>query len=84
MSSDIEDRLAKCFQLALPSVPPTAVRSASIDTVPAWDSLGTVILMSLVEEEFSIALSSEASEAFVSFQHVLDLVKRHDDASTAS
>jgi acyl carrier protein len=79
----LEQRLAKCFALALPNLDEQAVRRASTSSVAAWDSLTTVNLVSLVEEEFNIAVPAEDLLEFVSFERVLNVVRRHCDAAGA-
>jgi len=72
----LEERLAKCFSLALPSLDEQAIRRASTSGVAAWDSLTTVNLVSLVEEEFGLAVAAEDVAVFVSFERELELVRR--------
>jgi acyl carrier protein len=79
--SSVEARLTTCFLLALPGLRETGVSQASTATVPAWESLTTVNLLSLVEEEFNIAVPAEEVKEFVSFERVLNVVRRHCDAA---
>jgi len=79
--SSLEERLTRCFLLALPELRETGVSQASTATVAAWESLTTVNLLSLVEEEFNIAIPAEDIEEFVSFERVLNVVRRHCDAA---
>jgi acyl carrier protein len=74
--NEVEDRLTRCFILAMPGLEKTAVSRASKDTVAEWDSLTTVSLLSLVEEEFGITIPAEDASEFVSFERVLNLVAR--------
>jgi acyl carrier protein len=74
--NDIEDRLVKCFMLAMPGLELAAVKDASRAAVAEWDSLTTVGILSLVEEEFGIAIPAEDVQECVSFERVLNLVGR--------
>ncbi len=51
--------LRQCFQATFPELPVEAIESASVDTVEAWDSLRTVTLMSVLEEELDVQISPE-------------------------
>lgn len=73
--SSIEERLVGCFMLAMPSLDAGAVTHATKATVAEWDSLTTVGLLSLVEEEFSISIPVEDVEEFVSFERVLRAIR---------
>ena len=77
--NDAEDRLAQCFLLALPVLDRASVKDASMATVAAWESLTTVNLMSLIEEEFEISIPAEAIAEFTSFARVLAVVGRLTD-----
>jgi len=49
---ELEARLVRCYQAVFPMLDEAAVRTATPDHVPTWDSLATVTLLRLVEEEF--------------------------------
>ena len=63
-----ETRLQKCFSKVFPDLSPDRIRSASVDTVPAWDSLASITLLSLIREEFGIIPDIERFEEFTSFR----------------
>lgn len=67
----LEDRLASRLALALPDVPPEALPSASNTTVPTWDSLATVNIVSMIEEEFSLQVPLTDLEHFASYAKIL-------------
>ena len=68
-------RLEKCFATVFPELPPDSIRRASAQTVERWDSFAQITLLSLVGEEFGIALEfGEFAEAF-SFSEILDLLR---------
>lgn len=73
---DFKERLEQCFMTAFPKLPREEICQASSSTVAEWDSLATVTLISLVEEEFNIAVSvddiaDDNMEQFFSFQRIL-------------
>lgn len=51
---EVEARLVRCYQAVFPALDDGAVRTAAPALVPAWDSLATVTLLRLVEEEFAV------------------------------
>ena len=73
--TDIEERLVNCFRTALPRLPPAQIRSASAETVAEWDSMATVTLLSLVNEEFGVPIDFESVDKLVSFDAILGYVK---------
>jgi acyl carrier protein len=62
-----DQRLLKCFQVVFPGLNEGQIRVASVDSVQAWDSLATVKLFSLVEEEFGVVLDFEDLPEMTSF-----------------
>jgi acyl carrier protein len=73
---DLEDRLASCFAVAFPELTAEEIKRASNASVATWDSLATVTLISLIEEEFKISLPPEDFEYLVSFDLTADCLKR--------
>ncbi len=45
--------------------------------IAAWDSLGQLILMSALDQQFGIRLSQQELAALTSVQDVLDVLARH-------
>jgi hypothetical protein len=75
--SDIRQRLAQCFSSAFPGLHEPAVYSASVETVPAWDSTAAIVLASVIEEEFHTAIDYEVLPELTSFDLILDYVTTH-------
>ena len=73
--TDVRSRLARCFAAVFPDLPPDQVERASPETVPAWDSLATVTLVSVVEDEFGIQIPFEDPEWTASFEAMLTNVE---------
>jgi len=63
----IEERLANCFQTVFPDLSPEEIPRASSASVATWDSLATVTLVAVIEEEFGITIVPEEYEYMVSF-----------------
>ncbi|MBX9601797.1 MAG: acyl carrier protein [Bryobacteraceae bacterium] len=64
---DLDIRLARCFAAVLPGVSEEEASAARRDQVDAWDSLATVTLVRVVEEEFGITVDLFELENLDSF-----------------
>jgi acyl carrier protein len=69
---DLKARLIGCFQTVFPSLSAEAAERAGIDSVPGWDSIATVTLLNVVEEEFEVEFAPEDLERLVSFDTLLE------------
>ena len=70
--NDVRSRLESCFGIVFPETPEADLPKASPQTVEAWDSVATVTLFAVIEEEFDVSLLDENVEELVSFQAILD------------
>src|SRR5262245_62438086 len=71
----ITEKLAECFVVVFPILRPEEVRRATSHSVAEWDSVATVTLMSLLEEEFGIEIAVDDFADMLSFElieHFLD------------
>lgn len=73
--SEMEKRLAACFSAVLPELGTDEIRRASTSSVGGWDSVATVTLLAVVEEEFGISIEAENPAQFDSFQRFLDYLR---------
>ena len=73
--TDIAARLEKCFAAVFDSLTPAQLRAARADEIAAWDSMATVTLMALVNEEFGIELDLDELETLSSFDAMLAYLK---------
>jgi len=71
-------RLARCFGLVFPELGPDEIPLASPSSVGTWDSLASINLVAVIEEEFGIQVELEELEEMMSFATVLDLVERRN------
>jgi acyl carrier protein len=68
---EMEERLATCFSSVLPELGPEEIRQASAISVESWDSVTTVTLIAVIEEEFGISIDDVEPAKFDSFQNIL-------------
>jgi acyl carrier protein len=71
----VKARLRDCFAAVFPSAAPGELEQASTETLPGWDSLATVTLVAVVEEEFGVVLELDDLEQLTSFERVYQLVE---------
>lgn len=50
--NDIEARLQGCFSIVFPALAADQIRAASTQTVAEWNSITTISLANVIEEEF--------------------------------
>jgi acyl carrier protein len=53
---ELDERLQRCFASVFPDLMPEQLRAASVQTVPAWDSLAAVTLVAVIEQEFDVQI----------------------------
>jgi len=65
--NDLQMRLAKCFTAVFPKLTASEIPGATMASIEGWDSLATVTLMTVVEEEFGTTIDPEELEQLQSF-----------------
>ncbi len=76
--SDSRARLVKCFSVVFPQLEEGEIPQATLTSVAAWDSLATVTLITVVEEEFGVNIGLENLEQVTSFSGILDYLSRQN------
>ena len=79
--SDLEQRLCNCFAAVFPDIASEQIPSVTAKSLEAWDSLATMNLVSVIEEEFDIEVSSDAAPQFVSVAGILEHVRAQSEIS---
>jgi acyl carrier protein len=77
--SDLQERLARCFSLVFPELSREEVPRASQASLAAWDSVASITLLNVVEEEFQIQLDLDVLGDLTSFDLVLDYMQQRTD-----
>jgi acyl carrier protein len=52
--NEIRSRLVKCFQLVFPDLSELEITALAQTSVAAWDSVATIMLLNVIEDEFAI------------------------------
>ncbi len=76
--NDVAARLEACFLTVFPDLPRAQVAAATMTSVEEWDSVISVTLLSVVEEEFGVSLGSDVEE-LVSFEAILRRLRAGSD-----
>lgn len=66
-----EARLTDCFLSVFPELGPDEIAHASPASVQSWDSVTTVTLLAVVEEEFGLSIEVDDLTKFDSFKGIL-------------
>ena len=73
---ELDDRLTRCFASVFPAVPPDQIQAASVESVPAWDSLAAVTLIAVLEQEFDTQIDLMELPELTSYQAVREYLQR--------
>jgi acyl carrier protein len=68
-------RLANCFCAVFPELSSEEIIHASSATVPSWDSVTVVTLLTVIEEEFGISIEEDDPAKFDSYQRILGYLR---------
>jgi acyl carrier protein len=79
---ETKTRLIKCFQVVFPELSESAVETASPSSTPAWDSIKTITLVNVIEEEFEIVFDFDQVGDLDSFDRFLQYVQNAQSALT--
>jgi acyl carrier protein len=74
--TDTQERLAKCFKSLLPNLVLTEMAAVELESLEGWDSVATVTLLVLIEEEFGIDLTSYDLNSDHSFNGIAESLSR--------
>jgi acyl carrier protein len=70
-TEETEHRLVRCFSLVFPNLAADQIRTAGIETIDEWDSLASVTLVAVLQEEFDVEIDLGDLPELVSFRAVL-------------
>lgn len=77
-TDDLEARLETCFLTVFPDLAAADVRQATVDSVEKWDSVATLTLVNVIEEEFGIEIDFDDDlRLFVSFGGIARYLSAH-------
>jgi acyl carrier protein len=74
--TNLKQRVATCFSHVFPDIREDEIPSASTASLPAWDSIAHVTLLSSVAEEFGIDFEVEDFEELVSYALIVEHLEK--------
>lgn len=72
---EMESRLTKCFETVFPALPVSAIPLSSQATLGTWDSIATVTLVHVIEDEFGFELDLDLLPELDSFRRILAYIR---------
>lgn len=66
--SDREQLLVRCFASVFPTLSEEEIQNATTDSIGIWDSVSTVTLVAVIQEELDIEIDPEIISELDSFQ----------------
>jgi acyl carrier protein len=72
--ADPRSRLAQCFAAAFPNLETEAIPRVAVGALPEWDSLASMTLLGLIEEEFQLRVPAGDMARLTSFSVILDYI----------
>ena len=73
---DIETRLTNCFQTVFPGLSTADILTASQETLASWDSVATLTLVTVIEEEFLIEMDFDALADLNTFDRIREYLEK--------
>ncbi len=74
---DQDERLIRCFASVFPTLAPEQIENASSDSVGLWDSLSSVTLAAVIQEEFNVEIEPDALPDLDSFRAFREYLSAH-------
>ena len=64
---DANERLVRCFSAVFPNLLQDEIPAAAMSSVQGWDSLTTIRLLTVIEDEFDVRFMPDDVERLSSF-----------------
>jgi acyl carrier protein len=74
---DQEQHLIRCFASVFPALTDEEIQNASTDSLGIWDSLSTVTLAAVIQEEFNLEIDPDILPHLDSFRTFHDYLLRY-------
>ena len=72
---DAQGRLINCFSAVFPDLSDEEIPGSSVATVEGWDSMASITLLTVVEEEFGFEIEPQEMAELLSFELILAYVR---------
>lgn len=77
---ETNNRLTKCFLAVFPDLPAEEIVAATPDSVKNWDSVATLNLLMVVEEEFGVEIDFTEMLDILSYRQIAAYVRTRIEA----
>jgi acyl carrier protein len=74
---ELTNRLIRCFAAIFPNLPADRIPEAKADNIREWDSLASVTLFALIEEEFAAQIDFRELQD-LTFLAIKNYLKTHN------
>jgi acyl carrier protein len=74
--SDDNGRLIRCFAAVFPALTLEEIPGISVESVGVWDSLATVTLASVIQDEFNVDIDPSDLRELASFEAFQTYLRR--------
>jgi acyl carrier protein len=74
---DQEELLLRCFSSVFPALTQEEIEDATAETIGVWDSLSTVTLAAVIQEEFNMEIDPDALPNLNSYRAFRDYLSTH-------
>jgi acyl carrier protein len=75
--TETRERLRRCFSAVFPALSGDQLDSASPSSLAAWDSVASVTLFAVVQEEFALEIDVQEMPGLLSFASLLKYLEKH-------
>jgi len=76
--ADKTERLVRCFTAVFPKLQIERIPAASVDNLQEWDSLATMTLLALLEQEFGTTIDLLDVSELSSFESIQNYLRTHN------
>ena len=66
--NNLEARLEKCFTAVFPELQGDRIASASMESLPEWDSIAHVTLIEVIQQDFGILVEDDELDRLTSYR----------------
>jgi acyl carrier protein len=70
--AELTETLVECFAAVFPGVPHDQLTDATVENTEEWDSIASVTLLAVLEEEFGVQIDDLDLPELTSFEKVHD------------
>jgi len=74
--NNTQERVTLCFTNVFPKIKPAEIPTASVGSLPAWNSIAHVTLLSSLAEEFGIDFEMEDFEELTSYPVIVEYMEK--------